>query len=171
MTAGRAAQPGTITDGPARHPFGVALEARDLASALAALSPEVVLYPPVTNVPFRGRDEVAPILRILLEEELCDLECLDEVRTDDTLALRFRVGIGGSLFEVIDFLRVDADDRVIEYRVFSRPLADTAAYLAVMGPRVAAQRGRGRALLFKYLSRPLPSLLALADRIGTRFGR
>jgi hypothetical protein len=155
----------------ARHPFGLALEARDLASALEAMAPEVVLYPPVTAVPFRGRDEVAPILRMLLEEELCDVECLDEVRTGDALALRFRIGIGGRQFEVVDFLRVDAQDRVYEYRVFARPVADALAYLSVMGPRIALRRGRVRAFLFKYLSRPLPGLLATADKIGTRFGR
>ncbi len=44
------------------HPFGVAIEARDIAAALALLSEGVVFRSPAVLKPYRGRAAVAPIL-------------------------------------------------------------------------------------------------------------
>jgi hypothetical protein len=44
------------------HPFGAALEARDIDAAIALLSDGVRLRSPVVFRPYQGRDAVAPIL-------------------------------------------------------------------------------------------------------------
>ena len=123
---------------------------------------------PVISRPFEGRDEVGELLRVLLTEELEHIECLDEVRSGDRLALRFDVRVRGRDVEVVDFMRLDANDRVLEYIVLARPLAGAAAYMQALGPRVARRRGRVAAALVGLVSALLPRLLAIGDRIGSR---
>ncbi len=163
--------PADVPRGTTRHPFGLALEARDTAAALAELAPDVVLYPPVTSLPFTGREEVGEILRLLLEQELTHLDWVGEARHGDSVAIRFRVEIGGRSIEVVDWLELDDDEHVREYHVYARPIADAAAYLAAIAPQIAGRRGRGRAQAAKLLSWPLPRLLALADKLGNRLAR
>lgn len=45
------------------HPFGTALEARDVDAAVALLHEDVVFRSPVVFKQYRGRASVAPILR------------------------------------------------------------------------------------------------------------
>jgi hypothetical protein len=151
-----------------RHPFRAAVEARDFPAAVEALAPDVVMRSPVISKPFEGRDEVSGLLRVLLIEELEVVECLDEVRSGDRLVLRFHVRLRGRDVEVVDFIRLDENDKVREYVVLARPLAGAAAYITALGPRVARRRGRLTSALVRLVSAPLPGLLGLGDRFGSR---
>ncbi len=104
----------TDTARPERHPFRVTVEARDVDATVDALAPDVVMRSPVITRPFEGRDEVGELLRVLLTEELEHIECLDEVRSGDRVALRFDVRVRGRNVEVVDLMRLDADDKVLE---------------------------------------------------------
>lgn len=151
----------------APHPFRLAVEARDVGAAVAALAPDVVMRTPVISRPFEGRGEVGELLRVLLTEEIEAIECLDEIRSGDRVALRFHVRVRGRDIEVVDFLRLDENDRVREYIVLARPLAGAAAYMQALGPRVARRRGRLAAVFVRLISAPLTGLLALGDRLGS----
>ena len=104
---------------------------------------------------------------MLLTEELEHIECLDEVRSGDRLALRFDVRVRGRDVEVVDFMRLDANDKVLEYVVLARPLAGAAAYMQALGSRIARRRGRAAAAVVGLVSALLPRLLALGDRVGS----
>jgi hypothetical protein len=155
------------TEAPPPHPFRAALEGRDLAAAVEALAPDVVMRSPVIARPIEGRDEVSDLLRILLTQELEAIECLDEVRSGDRLALRFQVRVRGRDIEVVDFVRLDENEKVREYIVLARPLAGAAAYIQALGPHVARRRGKLASALVRLAAAPLPGLLALGDRLGS----
>jgi hypothetical protein len=128
------------TEAPPPHPFRAALEGRDLAAAVEALAPDVVMRSPVIARPIEGRDEVSDLLRILLTQELEAIECLDEVRSGDRLALRFQVRVRGRDIEVVDFVRLDENEKVREYIGRSPPGGSRCLHPGARPPRRPPKR-------------------------------
>jgi hypothetical protein len=75
--------------------------------------------------------------------------------------------IRGRDAELVDLIRFDEQGLITEIRIHSRPLASTAAFAAMLGPRLARRRGRVAAVLARLIAGPLPGLLAAGDRLVT----
>jgi hypothetical protein len=105
--------------------FQTAVEARDHDRIKASLAPDVVFYSPIPDWPFRGREQVAAILRLpaavfALHDSF---KYTTVMSTGDEHALFFQAEIEGEFFEGVDYIRSDVDGLVAELRVMARPLA------------------------------------------------
>jgi hypothetical protein len=109
------------------HPFRRAAEAKDLELLTDTLREDVELHSPVLFRGFEGRDVVVGVLThvaAVLEE----LIYTDELREDDTVALRFKARVGDRELEGIDFLELDEEGRVAVLTVFMRPMSALTAF-------------------------------------------
>lgn len=125
------------------HPFRTAVEAKDFAALVAALSPDVVLHSPVTFSPFEGREAATAVLRVVFDV-FEDFRYTDELTSGRTTALAFTARVGDRQLEGVDLLR-DADDgSIADLTVFVRPLSGLQALAdavaAGLGLRPPAQR-------------------------------
>lgn len=151
----------------APHPLRLAMEARDHAAFVAALSPDVVLRSPASARPFVGRTEVADLMRPLIAA-FERWECRYELADGERHVLAVSARISGRDVELLEELVHDANGRVRELRLHGRPLDGLAAFAKVAGPPLARRRGRSSALAARLLTRPLPALLAGGDGFVTR---
>jgi hypothetical protein len=72
--------------------------------------------------------------------------------------------------EAISLVRFNEQGRIIEFKVFVRPLAGLGTLFAALPPRVSARRrGRLWGALATLLTRPLAFALRIADRFAPRF--
>jgi hypothetical protein len=100
-----------------------------------------------------------------------DFRYVDEVRTDDTIALFLRASFADMSFEAIDFLRIDEQGRCREMFVHFRP------YLAVciFSGRVALALSRPgdlpRRIMLHLLVWPLELTLRVLEPLRIRLGR
>jgi hypothetical protein len=148
-----------------RHPLTIAMIERDQAAAAAQLSPDVVLYSPVTAIPFRGHAAVSALIGELIGPRgFEELQLIQDFTDGDTRVLVLRARIGGREVDIVDLMRHDAQGRVTEIRIHARPMASVAAFAAAVGPALARRRGRAAALLVRMIAGPLPRLLAFGDR-------
>jgi len=118
------------------HPFRAAVEARDLTSLSALLSPDVVFLSPVAYQPFRGRQDVTEVLGHVMKV-FGDFTYVDELEGAGSHALVFAATVGGREVQGLDHLRFDEDGLVREFTVMIRPLSGAIALAEAMGPRVA----------------------------------
>ena len=120
------------------HPFRRAVEAHDMAAAVALLSEDVVFRSPVVFRPYEGRDAVAPILHAVAEV-FEDFRYVREIGADDAAdhALVFRARVGDRELEGVDLLHVGDDGRIDELVVMLRPLNATLAVAEAMRARLA----------------------------------
>ena len=119
----------------ARHPFQVAVEARDLTAMIETLAPDVTFHSPVTFKPFEGRDTVGAVLGAVLEV-LEDFEYTKELAGDGTLALVFQARVGDREVQGLDLLTLDSDGLIEDLTVMVRPLSATQALADAMGRRL-----------------------------------
>lgn len=148
-------------------PLRVAFEARDHAAVVEALSPDVVLWSPIFEVPFTGFDEASDLFAVLLEA-LWPLTYLNEIPGEPHV-LHFTGEIKGQQLEGVDLLRFDEQGRVKEITVFFRPFPAVAAFLSDTGPKLAEKRGgSGRAASLKVAGAPLSALMRTAAATGPR---
>lgn len=141
------------------------MECRDHAAVVALLAPAVLLHSPVLGTRrFEGREAVGDLLGILIDR-FERWECYAEFPGDEAHVLLARARIGGFDVEEAIVARRDDQDRICELRVFGRPLSGVAAFAAVAAGPIARQRGRARAALMRGLTAPMPSLLAVGDRV------
>ena len=121
------------------HPFGTAVAAGDIDSAVALLAEDVVSHSPVVHTPYRGRDAVAPILHAV-SKVFEDFRYVDEIGGPDSASrvLVFRTRVGDREIEGIDLLRTGADGLVDELTVMVRPLSGTLALAEMMRARLTA---------------------------------
>jgi len=118
------------------HRFRRAVEARDHAAMVDALSDDVVLHSPVLFHPFEGRDTVSALLRILMDV-LEDFHYTDElVAEDGTTGLVFRARVGDKEIEGIDLLRHGAEGQIDDFTVIIRPLRGLQAAADAVGARL-----------------------------------
>src|SRR5262245_39762592 len=145
----------------------VAFEARDHEALVESLSPDVVLWSPIFEVPFTGRDEVGDLFAVLMEE-LWPLTYLDEIPGDPHV-LHFTAELGGKTLEGVDLLHLDDDGRVKEITVFLRPFPAVAAFLGDTGPKLAERRGgSGRSAFLKVAGAPVGALMRTTASTGPR---
>ena len=121
------------------HPFGAALEARDVNAAVALLSEDVVFRSPVVFKPYHGRDAVAAILHAV-SRVFEDFRYVRELGAADASdhALVFQARVGERQIEGCDFLHLDEDGSIDELAVMVRPLSGTLALADAMKAQLAA---------------------------------
>jgi len=121
------------------HPFGAAIEARDIDAALALLAENVVLRSPVVFAPYRGRQAVAPILHAVAHV-FEDFRYVREIGAADAAdhVLVFRTRVGDRELEGSDFLHTGPDGLIDELTVMVRPLSAALALAEAMKARLAA---------------------------------
>ncbi|GGO63427.1 nuclear transport factor 2 family protein [Nonomuraea cavernae] len=124
------------------HPFRAAVEARDMAAAVALLADDVVFHSPVVFKPYRGRDTVAPILHAV-QRVFEDFRYVREVGADDAPdhALVFRARIGEREIEGVDLLHLAEGGSVAELTVMVRPLTAAQAPAEAMRAQLTAGKG------------------------------
>lgn len=156
-----------MADSVTPTPFRVAFEARDHTAVVEALSPDVVLWSPIFEVPFTGIDEASDLFAVLLDV-LWPLTYLNEIPGDPHV-LHFTGEIGGQRLEGVDLLRFDEQGRIKEITVFFRPFPAVAAFLSDTGPKLAEKRGgSGRAAFLKVAGAPLSALMRTTAATGPR---
>jgi hypothetical protein len=127
------------------HPFRAAIEAGDVAAAVASLSDDVVFRSPVVFRPYQGRDAVAPILHAV-SRVFEDFRYTREIGAPDAAdhVLVFRARVGEIEVEGSDFLHLNEDGSIDELVVMVRPLTAVLALAEAMKARLAAtQDGTG----------------------------
>lgn len=155
---------------PVPHPLRTAMEARDVDAMVATLAPDVVFRSPAVSTPFVGREAVRELFTALIAS-LEEFEYTHEIDGGETRVIGFRARIAGRPVEGVDLLEHDADGRVREITVYARPLSGAAAFVAAIGPRLAAARSPARGRFAAIGTRPLPGFLAFVDAVGARLIR
>jgi hypothetical protein len=122
------------------HPFRAAVEARDIAAAVALCSDDVEFRSPVAFAPYRGRAALTAILSAVIEV-FEDFRYVREVGSETDHVLVFRARVGELDLEGADFLHYDAAGAVDEFTVMVRPLSAAQALAAAMAARLSAGAG------------------------------
>ncbi|UMB68503.1 nuclear transport factor 2 family protein [Mycobacterium paraterrae] len=123
------------------HPFRKAVEERDEAAIQAMLADDVVFTSPVAFKPYAGKPITAAILRGVLRV-FENFRYVREIHDGDTHALEFETGIVGSPGVTVngcDFIHVNADGLIDDFKVMVRPLSGATALSEAMGaqfPRI-----------------------------------
>ena len=149
-------------------PMRVAVENRDVAALAEAFAPDAVLHSPITSkLTFTGRDQIVAVFQVILEE-FEGITYTDEVRQGDVAFLVTRATVGGEEIEILDYMRLDAEDRIRELTVFFRPLPATAVALRRIGAGLGRRRSPRRAALISALVAPLALMARAGDGFGVR---
>jgi hypothetical protein len=119
------------TAGPAA--FRAAIEAGDLAAAVALFDDDVEFYSPVVHSPYRGRDA----LRRILEAAFAtfeDFRYVCEYAGDDGHVLEFHARVGDRTIQGVDILRGGGSGGALsELTVLVRPYSAATALRERMG--------------------------------------
>jgi hypothetical protein len=117
------------------HPFGRAVENRDDDAAIAALAEDVVFRSPAVYKPYRGRDEVEPILR-LVATVFENFRYMKEWRDGRTTILFFEANVGARELQGVDILEENDDGLVDALTVMIRPLSGLQAVAEAVAARL-----------------------------------
>ena len=119
-------------------PFRAAIEAQDLEAALELLADDVLFCSPIVFKPYRGRDEVAPLLRAV-SRVFADFRYVREIGAPDAPdhALVFRARVGERELEGCDFLHTNGEGLIDEFTVMVRPLSAAIALAEAMQAELA----------------------------------
>lgn len=125
--------------------FRDAVLAKDLDAVEALLSGDVQFRSPAVFKPYQGRTATMVILRSVLRIA-DDFRYTRSFTEDDGRGhvLVFEATVDGKAVEGADFLRVDDDGLVEDFRVMMRPLSGLQAVVARMGeviPQVMSEMG------------------------------
>lgn len=123
--------------------FRDAIERHDIDAVIALLSEDVRFRSPVVHTPYRGRDNVEPLLRGVAQV----LEGFRYTRQigseqDRDHALVFRARIGERELEGCDFIHVDDEGLIDELYVMIRPLSGLMALAEAMKRQLAVDSRR-----------------------------
>jgi hypothetical protein len=125
------------------HPFRKAVEDRDEAAIQALLADDVVFTSPVAFKPYAGKPITAAILRGVLRI-FENFRYVREIHDSEAglHALEFETGIVGAPGVTVngcDFIHVNADGLIDDFKVMVRPLSGATALSEAMGaqfPRI-----------------------------------
>lgn len=117
------------------HPFAVAVEAGDDDAVVAALADDVVFRSPAVYKPYRGKDQVEQLLR-LVTTVFEDFRYTHEWRDGSTTILFFEANVGDRELQGIDILGENDDGQVAELTVMIRPLSGLQAVANAMAARL-----------------------------------
>ncbi|TDD71415.1 nuclear transport factor 2 family protein [Actinomadura rubrisoli] len=121
--------------------FRHAVEAKDLAAITRALDPDIEFLSPVMAKPYRGRDAVTALLRVLLEV-FEDFRYTDELvgvvaeGSAPSRALVFSARVRGTSVQGLDLLRFGEGGLVTGLTVMVRPLPAAMTLARVVGRRM-----------------------------------
>ncbi|HEY4024020.1 MAG TPA: nuclear transport factor 2 family protein [Pseudonocardiaceae bacterium] len=116
--------------------FREAIEARDMDAAEALLADDVVFRSPVAFKPYPGKAITSAILRAVVEV-FDDFRYVREIHDPDGVdhALVFTAKVEGLDITGCDFLRFDADGKIVDFMVMVRPLRAAEALARQMAAR------------------------------------
>ena len=119
-------------------PFRAAIEAQDLDRALGLLADDVLFRSPIVFKPYKGREEVAPLLRAV-SRVFEDFRYVREIGAPDSHdhALVFEARIGDRQVEGCDFLHTNENGQIDEFAVMVRPLSAALALAESMQVQLA----------------------------------
>jgi hypothetical protein len=108
--------------------FREAVEAHDVDRMIALLDDEVVFRSPVVYQPYRGRDEVAVLIRAAarLFEGHHYVRAIGADAASDHAPV-FKARIGDREIEGCDFLHVNDAEKIDEFSIMVRPLSGAMA--------------------------------------------
>ncbi|MDQ3982442.1 MAG: nuclear transport factor 2 family protein [Actinomycetota bacterium] len=151
------------------HPYRRLWETRDIGALRDALTEDVVLRSPLIVAPFEGRAAAIELFEVLVGA-LEEFEIAAELRGDEGDVFWWRAAAGGREIEGVDLIRMEGG-KIAEIRVLVRPLIGLGTLAAVIGPPLAARRGRLRGLVARPMVASLRMMLAFADVVSTRLVR
>jgi hypothetical protein len=124
------------------HPFGAAVEARDLDALATVLAEDVVFCSPIVFRTYGGRDATVAVLTAVTRV-FEDFEYGAELASEDGRdhALMFRARVGDKEIEGCDFLHHGKDGLVDRLTVMVRPLSAALALRDRMAAELAAGGG------------------------------
>jgi len=117
------------------HPFAVAVEAGDDDGAVATLADDVVFRSPAVYKPYRGKEQVDQLLR-LVATVFENFRYTHEWRDGATTILFFEASVGDRELQGIDILEENEDGRVAALTVMIRPLSGLQAVASAMAARL-----------------------------------
>lgn len=118
------------------HPFGAAVEARDVEAAVAVLADDVVFSSPIVYRPYAGQGAATAVpsaVGRVLEDSRYEAELASEDERNH--ALMFRARVDGEDLQGCDFLHYGEDGLVDQLTVMVRLLSAALA----LRDRMAAQ--------------------------------
>jgi hypothetical protein len=117
------------------HPFGLAIEAGDDDAAVAMLADDVEFRSPAVYKPYRGKEQVEAILR-LVATVFENFRYTNEWRDGRTTILFFEANVGDRDLQGIDILEENEDGKIAALTVMIRPLSGLQAVSATMAARL-----------------------------------
>ncbi len=123
--------------------FAQAVETGDVEAALALLAERVVFRSPAVHKPYEGKQATEVVLRAVTRV-FDDFRYTRTVSDGDDHVLVFEARVGDRSVEGADFLHVDADGLIDDFRVMVRPLSGLTALVEAMGavlPTVMREMG------------------------------
>lgn len=118
------------------HPFRAAVEARDLEAAVGLFAEDATLDSPVAFRPFVGVEQIAEVLRAIVET-FDDFTYTDELGGEGGVhALVFSARVGEKSVQGLDLIRSDDSGRITNLTVMIRPLSGLIALAEAMAPKV-----------------------------------
>ena len=119
------------------HAFALAVLADDHDAALATIADDVVFRSPAVYKPYRGKGQVAGILR-LVATVFENFRYTAEWRDGATTVLFFEANVGERELQGIDILEENEDGLVERFTVMIRPLSGLQAVAAAMAAKLSA---------------------------------
>lgn len=123
--------------------FAQAVETGDVEAALALLAEGVVFRSPAVHKPYEGKQATEVVLRAVTRV-FEDFRYTRTLSDGDDHVLVFEARVGDRSVEGADFLHVDADGLVDDFRVMVRPLSGLTALVEAMAaviPTVMREMG------------------------------
>lgn len=148
------------------HELISAMEAKDVDRIVACFAADGELRSPVSRgVVFRGHDELRHVLACVYAA-IGAVQVTEVVGEGSRFALVHHSEVGGHRLEELMLVRLDADGRVAELRLFVRGMVELVGFAAAIAPPIARRRGRGRALAVRALFTPLAALVRAGEPAG-----
>jgi SnoaL-like protein len=117
------------------HPFGQAVLEDDFDAALATLAEDVVFCSPAVFKPYRGKEQVEALLR-LVASVFEDFRYTNEWHDRRTTILFFEANVGDRELQGIDLLEENEDGEIERFTVMIRPLSGLQAVASAMSAKL-----------------------------------
>ena len=117
------------------HPFGLAIAAGDEDAAVATLADDVEFRSPAVYKPYRGKEQVEGILR-LVATVFENFRYTNEWRDGATTILFFEANVGDRALQGVDILEENETGQIETFTVMIRPLSGLQAVAGTMAARL-----------------------------------
>jgi hypothetical protein len=143
-------------------------EARDAEGIAACMCPEGILRSPISaRAQLQGRETIRELLEIVFAR-IEPPQVVSEIgEGSDQRVLIVRSRVGNEDFEESVWMRFD-DGLIAELTLFIRPAPALVAFMAAIGPPLAARRSRANAVAAAAMTRPLAAMLHHGDPVAVR---